>query len=138
MHRDGVGLSALVHLSADDASVEVATDTVTATRRLSGTQVTDLEVTRGVMLAGSPEPIPLLRNRTMCDFVDKTANDKRSELLTVLGLSELVPFRLGLRSAARRARAQAGAAERQWRRRAGCWITILAGSSSSKDRAFGG
>jgi hypothetical protein len=112
VHRDGVGLGALVHLSANQALVEVATDSVVARRRLSGSRGGDLEVAQGVMLAGSmPGPIPMLRHRTMSKFVDMTANDKRTELLTMLGLTELVPFRLGLRSAARRARADARTAK---------------------------
>jgi len=112
VHRDGVGLGALVHLSVDEAVVEVATDSFLAARRLVGGRASDLEVSQGVMLAGStPEPLPMLRNRTMADFVDKTVNDKRTELLTMLGLTELVPFRLGLRAAARRARANVKAAE---------------------------
>jgi hypothetical protein len=111
VHRDGVGLGALVHLSAPEAVVEVTTDSVSASRRLAGSRVGELTVGKGLMLAGSaPEPIPMLRHRTMADFVDKTANDKRTELLTMLGLSELVPFRLGLRSAARRTRSAAAAA----------------------------
>ncbi len=112
VRRDGVGLGALVHLSAEGAVVEVATDSVVAKRRLTGAKASDLDVTQGVMLAGSAlDPIPILRRRTMSSFVDKSANDKRGELLTMLGLTELVPFRLGVRSAAKRARDGARSAE---------------------------
>src|SRR4051812_27468234 len=111
VHRDGVGLGALVHVYADEAVVELAIDSLVASRRLSGSRASDLQVSQGVMLAGSsPGAIPMLRHRTMADFVDKTANDKRTELLTMLGLNELTAFRLGLRAAARRARADASAA----------------------------
>lgn len=112
VHRDGVGLGALVHLSTDEAIVEVATDTVAARRRLVGTRASELEVDQGVMLVGSTlEPIPILRHRTMSGFVNMTANDKRTELLTMLGLTELAPFRRGLDSAARRTKADVRQAE---------------------------
>jgi AAA domain len=105
--RDGVGLGALVHLDADTATVEVKTDGGVASRVLKGTTAGPLTAGQGPMVVGfEPDPIPILRNRTMAAFVDKTANDKRTELLTMLGLSKLVPFRLGLRAAARWARSE--------------------------------
>jgi hypothetical protein len=130
VHRDGIGLSALVHLYADEAIVEVATDSVAASRRLAGTRAGELQVGQGVMLAGStPGPIPMLRHRTMSDFVYKTANDKRTELLTMLGLTELVPFRLGLRSAARRVRGDAHAAAQAAQTAASALEQALGGSA---------
>lgn len=111
VHRDGVGLGALVHLDADQATVEVRTDAGVASRTIRGSSPGPLTAGQGPMVVGfEPEPMPILRNRTMAAFVDKTANDKRAELLTMLGLTKLVPFRLGVRSAARRARAEANQA----------------------------
>jgi hypothetical protein len=107
VRRDGVGLGALVHLDADSATVEVTTDAGVASRTLKGSTSGPLTAGQGPMIVGfAPEPVPTLRNRTMAAFVDKTANDKRTELLTMLGLTKLVPFRLGLRAAARRARSE--------------------------------
>ena len=112
--REGVGLGAMVHLDAvDGAAVEVkTTGGQVATRRLSGATAADLTPGNGLMQVGfSPGPLPILRNSTMAAFVNKTANEKRAALLTMLGLTRLVPFRAGLRSAANRARRDAKDAE---------------------------
>lgn len=108
--REGVGLGAMVHLDAvDGATVEVkTTGGQVASRRLSGATAADLTPGEGLMQVGfSPGPLPILRNTTMAGFVNKTANEKRAALLTMLGLTRLVPFRAGLRSAASRARREA-------------------------------
>ena len=102
VHRDGVGLGALVHLDSDTAVVELRTTTQTASRAITGTRVSGFTAGEGLMELGfSPGPIPILRHRTMARFVEQSANEKRAELLTMLGLSGLVEFRRGLQRAAR-------------------------------------
>ena len=103
-HRDGVGLSALVHLEHTDAKVEVRIDSVgVASRSLKGRKAGELEVGSGPLATGfKAERIPMLGHRTMAQFVDKTANDKRTELLEALGLEALGTFRSGVSSVKRK------------------------------------
>lgn len=99
-HRDGVGLAALIHLDRDEALVEVQVDGVgVASRRLRGNVPGPLEPGSGPLVVDfATERLPVLGHRTMAQFVDKTANDKRSELLEALGLDDLGIFRAGVRS----------------------------------------
>lgn len=99
-HRDGVGLEALVHLDCHEAAVEIQVDGVgVASRRLHGNSSGPLEAGAGPLAVNfSGERLPVLGHRTMAQFVDKTANDKRSELLEALGLNDLGAFRAGVRS----------------------------------------
>lgn len=102
--REGVGLASLVHLDRDKALVEVRVDGVgVATRKLKGGKPSQLEAGAGPLAPGfQSEPLPILGHRTMAGFVDKTANDKRTELLEALGLEQLSEFRKGVRSAAQK------------------------------------
>ncbi len=99
-HRDGVGLAALIHLDRDEALVEVQLDGVgVASRRLRGGSSEPLEAGPGPLAVDfSAERLPVLGHRTMAQFIDKTANDKRGELLEALGLDDLGAFRAGVRS----------------------------------------
>ena len=99
-HRDGVGLAALIHLDRDEAMVEVRVDGVgVASRRLRGGSADPLEAGAGPLAVDfAAERLPVLRYRTMAQFVDKSANDKRGELLEALGLEDLGAFRAGVRS----------------------------------------
>jgi len=102
-HRDGVGLGALVHLDASEAVVELTVDGAgVAARKLTGATPGPLEAGTGPLAEGfEPKALPILRHRTMARFVDKTAGDKRAELLDALGLEQLAEFRRGARSLAR-------------------------------------
>lgn len=103
-HRDGVGMGALVHLDRKDALVEVRVDGVgVASRKLQGRKADPLVAGAGPLAVDfRSEQLPILHHRTMAGFVNKTANDKRTELLEALGLSELSEFRRGVRSAAQK------------------------------------
>jgi recombinational DNA repair ATPase RecF len=105
-HRDGIGLGALIHLDRDDALVEVRVDGVgVASRKLQGRKAEPLVAGAGPLAVDfRSEQLPILHHRTMAGFVDKTANDKRTELLEALGLSELSEFRRGVRSAAQKSK----------------------------------
>jgi hypothetical protein len=106
VHRDGIGLGALVHLCADEASVEITTDRPhSAVRELRGSTGGDLRLLGPAEAGYVPGPIPILRYETMAGFVDMSANDKRAELMSLLGLERLLEFRSGLRAAGRRANA---------------------------------
>jgi hypothetical protein len=101
-HRDGVGLSALVHLDRKVAVVEIKVDGVGVTSRtLSGKNASSLIAAPAIVNFKS-EGLPILRHRTMAGFVEKSANDKRSELLETLGLAGLSEFRRGVRSTAQK------------------------------------
>jgi hypothetical protein len=103
-HRDGIGLSALVHLDRPAASVEVKVDGGgVASRKLKGKNASDLIPGAGPLsTAFKAHGLPILRHRTMAGFVEKTANDKRNELLETLGLTSLSEFRRGARSTAQK------------------------------------
>jgi recombinational DNA repair ATPase RecF len=103
-HRDGVGLSALIHLEHTTAKVEVRIDGIgVASRTLKDRKAGNLEVGSGPLAADfEAERIPMLGHRTMAQFVDKTANDKRTELLEALGLEALGAFRSGISSVKRK------------------------------------
>jgi recombinational DNA repair ATPase RecF len=101
-HRDGVGLSALVHLDRKAAVVEVRVDGVgVVSRALNGRKAGPL-IAAPAAAGFRPEGLPILRHRTMAGFVEKSANDKRGELLHTLGLSSLAEFRKGVRSTAQK------------------------------------
>lgn len=131
VHREGIGLGALVHLDAGEALVEVAVEGVgVATRRLKGSKPGPLTPGAGPLDAEyAPGAIPILRYRTMANFVHKSANDKRAELLDLLGLESLASFRLGIRRLARAARKRAGDADRQVSAARNAWATELDGRS---------
>ncbi|HEY0317941.1 MAG TPA: AAA family ATPase [Solirubrobacterales bacterium] len=103
-HRDGVGLGALIHLDRNDAVVEVRVDGVgVGSRNLRGRKAGPLVAGAGPLAVNfQSERLPILPHRTMAGFVNKTANDKRTELLEALGLEELSDFRRGVRSAAQK------------------------------------
>lgn len=103
-HRDGIGLPALIHLDHTAAVVELKVEGAgVATRRLSGKTASPLIPGAGPLSTDfEPEGLPILRHRTIARFVDKSANDKRSELLQALGLTELSEFRRGVRSTAQK------------------------------------
>ncbi len=99
-HRDGVGLAALVHLDCDEAVVAVQVEgSGVASRGLRGNSSGPLKVGPGPLTVNfAAERLPVLGHRTMAQFVDKSANDKRGELLEALGLDDLGAFRAGIRS----------------------------------------
>jgi hypothetical protein len=132
VHQDGVGLGALTHVDADEAAVEVRIDGVgVATRRLRGGKATGLEPESGPLEVGyAPPVIPILRYRTMAEFVDKSANDKRAELLALLGLDELAAFRLGVRRIARITNGAVKDAHRNMDEARKRWVAALAGQSA--------
>ena len=102
-HRDGVGLSALIHLDRNEAKVEVQVDAVgVASRTVSGRKAGPLQPAGPLELSFQSVELPILSHRTMSRFVDKSANDKRTELLEALGLEKLSEFRRGVRSTAQR------------------------------------
>lgn len=103
--REGVGLSALVHLDRNEALIEVQVEGAgVARRKLQGGKAGGLEASGPLVLDFATEHLPLLRYKTMASFVDKTTNDKRAELLEALGLDSLGTFRSGVRSVARKLR----------------------------------
>jgi hypothetical protein len=113
VHRDGVGLGALVHLCTDEATVEIATDRpLSASRTLSGSTAGELRLLGPAEAGYVPGPIPILRYETMAGFVEKSANDKRAELMSLLGLERLLDFRNGIRTVARSAKANCRTATR--------------------------
>ncbi len=103
-HRDGIGLSALIHLDCKTAVVEVKVEGGgIASRRLIGKKASDLIPGSGPLSVDfKPEGLPILRHRTMAGFVEKSANDKRNDLLETLGLASLSEFRRGVRSTAQK------------------------------------
>lgn len=110
-HRHGAELDAAVNIDSLEALVILDITGRGAVRRsLRGRDVSALEaaetdppVLREVSseqhAASEITPLPMLRHETMGRFMDRTAGEKKKELLQLLGLEELVPFREALKTA---------------------------------------
>lgn len=113
-HRSGVLLDAAISVKADRAIVSVQPEGHPVyTRTLQGRTATSIEVHGPQGSNAVPEPIPLLRHRTMAAFMDRTAGDKKKALLELLGLERLNDIRSALSTAERRSKGRTkDAAER--------------------------
>jgi DNA repair exonuclease SbcCD ATPase subunit len=107
-HRDRCGLDAAVHVDADEAVIVVEPEGSGCLRRtLKGSSVSAVEVIKGAADVAKVPGMPLLRHETVRDFIQKSAGEKKDELLELIGLTPLSPFRDAIRSAkteAKRAR----------------------------------
>jgi exonuclease VII small subunit len=107
-HRDRCGLDAAVHVDADEAVIVVQPEDSSRLRRtLKGSSVSAIEVTEGAADIAKVSGLPLLRHETVRDFIQKSAGEKKDELLDLIGLAPLNPFRDAIRNAkteAKRAR----------------------------------
>lgn len=101
-HREGYQLDATVNVDSGSAVVTCeATGHPPLARRLnSGGEVGDLEPAGPIALGALPPPLPILRHRTMADFMGKSPGEKKDHLLRLLGLAPLTEFRRVLKSAA--------------------------------------
>jgi hypothetical protein len=96
-HRERCGIDAAVNIDSTDPAVVTCHTNGSGPafkRRLSGDDVSDLEVV-GPSAVGTPVPprLPILRHRTMAEFMNETAGAKQRILLDLLGLSPLLAFR---------------------------------------------
>jgi DNA repair exonuclease SbcCD ATPase subunit len=111
-HREGALLDSLINLDSEFA-------TVTCER------VNQIEISRILRKRGGgrsteapPDPalntvtpIPILRHKTMADFMAKSAGEKKDILLKILGLEELTKFRETLTTASNDAKVVANASQ---------------------------
>lgn len=109
-HRQGYGLDAIINLDNDGAMV-------TCTIAGEGPRTRKIERT-GSRVTLTPEPvtgnlveIPILRHRTMAEFMDRSPGEKKKVLLELLGLEMLTDFRDTLRSASGDAKRETLAAD---------------------------
>jgi len=120
-HRDRCGLDAAVHVDADEAVIVVEPEGSGRLRRtLKGSSVSAIEVVEGAADVSKASGLPLLRHETVRDFIQKSAGEKKDELLNLIGLAPLNPFRDAIRTAkteAKRARETATTARDRERQR---------------------
>jgi len=120
-HRDRCGLDAAVHVDADEAAIVVQPEDSGRLRRtLKGSSVSAVEVVEGPADAAKASGLPLLRHETVRDFIEKSAGEKKDELLDLVGLAPLNSFRDAIRNAkteAKRAREAAKTARDRDQRR---------------------
>jgi len=93
-HREGALLDSIINLDSDSATVSCAP--------LGDSEISRILLKRGIS-SGTPSPtnpaletltlIPILRHRTMADFMAKTPGDKKDTLLQILGLEGLTSFK---------------------------------------------
>jgi len=108
-HREGYLQDSLVNVDAQDAQISCETTKhPVLTRALNGREASDF-VPAGPLATDAvmPTPMPVLRHRTMADFMGMTAGDKRKTLMELFGLSPLVTFRSTLRTASKAAESDA-------------------------------
>lgn len=100
-HREGYRLDAAVNVDSGFAVVTCeATGQPPLARRLEKDgQVGDLAPAGPIALGTVPPPLPILRHRTMTDFMDKSPGEKKDHLLRLFGLAPLTEFRRVLKSA---------------------------------------
>jgi hypothetical protein len=99
-HRDRCGLDAAVHVDADEAVIVVQPEGSGRLRRtLKGSSVSSIEVEEGAADVAKVAGLPLLRHETVRDFIQKSAGEKKDELLDLIGLAPLNPFRDAIRTA---------------------------------------
>lgn len=99
-HRDRCGLDAAVHVDADEAVIVVQPEDSGRLRRtLKGTSVSAVEVVESPADVAKAPGLPLLRHETVRDFIQKSAGEKKDELLDLIGLAPLNPFRDAIRNA---------------------------------------
>lgn len=114
-HREGYELDSVVNLDSQWATVTVETSLhPPLTRTLIVDKPSALQPSGPIAVdAAMPGPLPILRHRTMAEFMDMSPGKKKSVLLELLGLSGLTEFRQTLRSAATSAERTAKDAQRQ-------------------------
>lgn len=99
-HRDRCGLDAAVHVDADEAVIVVQPEGSGRLRRtLKGSSVSSIQVEEGAADVAKAAGLPLLRHETVRDFIQKSAGEKKDELLDLIGLAPLNPFRDAIRTA---------------------------------------
>jgi hypothetical protein len=114
-HRHQCGLDAAVHLDAAEAKVTCEGGNFgKLSRTLRGTTVSVLTPEGPSSVTGTLPPIPILRHRTMADFMDMKIGEKRKALLELLGLSELEPFRAAVITASNSAAKESSDAQRRF------------------------
>jgi len=100
-HREGYQLDSVVNVDSGSALVKCETTShPPLTRTLSGETVSSLQP-EGPMAVGAtlPPPLPVLRHRTMAEFMDRSPGNKKKVLLELFGLHALGEFRQTLRTA---------------------------------------
>ena len=98
-HREGAQLDSLVNLDSTQAIVSckpVGQNEVSRILRKRGRH--DTEDSPDTALS-TLVPIPILRHKTMADFMAKSAGEKKDILLDILGLGQLTKFRETLTTA---------------------------------------
>jgi len=112
-HREGYQLDCVVNVDSEAALVRCETTShPPLTRTLSGDTVSSLQP-EGPMAVGAtlPPPVPVLRHRTMAEFMDRSPGNKKKVLLELFGLEALGEFRQTLRTARTAADREAREAE---------------------------
>lgn len=116
-HREGYELDSVLNLDFQQATVTVETSLhPPLTRTLAGGRPSPYQPSGPIAVdATLPGPLPILRHRTMAEFMDMSPGDKKKVLLELFGLSALTEFRQTLRSAVTSAERTAKEARRQAR-----------------------
>lgn len=133
-HREGYDLACVVNIDSSSASVTCETSShPPLTRTLAGSAVSPLQPAGPIAVdAELPPPMPILRHRTMADFMDMTPGEKKTSLLELLGLAQLTDFRKHLRTAAGNAERAATDATRQAKGEADALGIFLGGRDALK------
>ena len=100
-HREGYQLDCVINVDSEAAMVRCETTShPPMTRTLSNGVASSLRP-EGPMAVGAtlPPPLPVLRHRTMAEFMDRSPGNKKKVLLELFGLEELGEFRQTLRTA---------------------------------------
>jgi hypothetical protein len=130
-HREGYQLDSVVNVDSLSASVMCETSThPPLTRTLLAGTASSLKPT-GSMAVGTalPPTLPILRHRTMAEFMDMSSGDKRNALMELLRLTPLIDFRKTLRTAVGNAERTAAEAVRRVTGEKAALAALLGGRS---------
>jgi hypothetical protein len=116
-HREGYELDCVINVDSKQAMVTCETTShPPLSRSILGGVLSDLRPAGPMAVGTEPPPtLPILRHRTMAEFMDMSPGDKKKTLLDVLGLSGLTDFRQTLKTAANGAEREASEAKRRIR-----------------------
>ena len=129
LNREGCQLDSAVNVDSGSAEVVAETTTHSALKRtLRGRTASSLQP-MGPVPVGIPLPpvLPILRHRTMADFMNKSPLEKLKALLELVGLQPLNGFRQEFVTAVNSAKGAAEAAERTAAGERGALAAGLAG-----------
>jgi hypothetical protein len=128
-HREGYDLACVVNLDSSVASVTCeTTEHPPLTRTLAAGVTSQFQPARPMAVGTTlPSPLPILRHRTMAEFMDMSPGEKKKTLLEFFGLAALTDFRQTLRTASTTAERAAKQARRAFQGEARALETLRAG-----------